>query len=36
MAAQTFEDLEVWKRSSRLAIDAFISVYTLKNFTLKD
>jgi four helix bundle protein len=39
MAAQTFEDLEdleVWKRSSRLAVDAFISVYTLKNFTLKD
>jgi len=36
MAAQTFEDLEVWKRSSRLAVDALLSVHTLKNFTLKD
>ena len=36
MPLQTFEDLEVWKRSSRLAVDAFISVNTLKNFTLKD
>ena len=32
----TFEDLEIWKRSSRLAVDALISVHNLKNFTLKD
>lgn len=36
MGFQTFEDLEVWKRSSRLAVDAFISVNNLKDFTLKD
>ena len=36
MAIQTFEDLEVWKRSSQLAVDAFISVHNLKDFTLKD
>lgn len=36
MPLQTFEDLEVWKRSSRLAVDAFISVNNLNNFTLKD
>ncbi|MDA7881599.1 four helix bundle protein [Akkermansiaceae bacterium] len=36
MAIQTFEDLEVWKRSSQLAVDAFISVHDLKDFTLKD
>jgi len=36
MPTQTFEDLEVWKRSSRLAVDAFVSIYNLKDFTLKD
>jgi four helix bundle protein len=36
MAVSTFEDLEIWKRSSRLAVDALISVHTLNNFTLKD
>lgn len=36
MAVQTFEDLEIWKRSSRLAVDALVSVNNLKNFTLKD
>ena len=36
MAVQTFENLEVWKRSSQLAVDAFISVHNLKDFTLKD
>jgi len=36
MAVKTFEDLDVWKRSSRLAVDAFIAVHNLKDFTLKD
>jgi len=36
VSLQTFEDLEVWKRSSRLAVDAFIAVHNLKDFTLKD
>jgi four helix bundle protein len=36
MSVQTFEDLEVWKRSSRLSVDAFLSVHNLKDFTLKD
>ena len=36
MSFQTFEDLEVWKRSSRLSVNAFIAVHNLKDFTLKD
>jgi len=36
MALQTFEDLDVWKRASRLAVDAFVSVNNPNNFALKD
>lgn len=32
----TFEDLEIWKRSSRLATTALISIHKLQDFTLKD
>ena len=32
----TFEDLEIWKRLSRLAVTALTSIHNLQNFTLKD
>ena len=36
MAYQSFEDLEVWKRGCRLAVDVCASFYEYKFFTLKD
>jgi len=36
MALQTFEDLEVWKRGCRLAVDVYFEFDECKNFTLKD
>ena len=36
MAIQTFEDLEVWKRSSLLTVTAHLSIQNLKEFALKD
>ncbi len=36
MALQTFEDLEVWKRGCRLAVDVCVEFDECKNFTLKD
>ncbi|MDF2375599.1 MAG: four helix bundle protein [Verrucomicrobiales bacterium] len=36
MALQTFEDLEVWKRSCRLAVEVCVEFDECKNFTLKD
>ncbi|MEX2581079.1 MAG: four helix bundle protein [Verrucomicrobiales bacterium] len=36
MALQTFEDLEVWKRSCRLAVEVRVEFDECKNFTLKD
>ncbi|MGK0184781.1 MAG: four helix bundle protein [Verrucomicrobiales bacterium] len=36
MALQTFEDLEVWKRSCRLAVEICAHVYRWKNYGLKD
>lgn len=35
MALHTFEDLEVWKRASRLAVDLCASVNSLKMFSLR-
>lgn len=36
MACQSFEDLEVWKRSCRQAVDVFRTLEPCKNFSLKD
>lgn len=36
MALQTFEDLEVWQRSCRLAVEVCVEFDECKNFTLKD
>ncbi|HWB58050.1 MAG TPA: four helix bundle protein [Chthoniobacteraceae bacterium] len=36
MAYQSFEDLEVWQRGCRLAVDIFKAFAPCKNFTLKD
>lgn len=33
---KTFEDLEVWKRSCRLAVDVCVSMHDSKNYALKD
>ncbi len=33
---QTFEDLEVWKRGCRLAVDVYSAVSASKDFALKD
>ena len=34
--AQTFEDLEIWKRSSRRAVNICKSLVQCKNFALRD
>ena len=36
MAYRSFEDLEVWQRGCRLAVDVSESFYNSKFFTLKD
>ena len=36
MAYRSFEDLEVWQRGCRLAVEIFKSFAASKNFTLKD
>lgn len=36
MAYQSFEDLEVWQRGCRLAVEVFRKFATCKNFSLKD
>lgn len=36
MAYQSFEDLEVWQRGCRLAVDIFKSFRRSREFTLKD
>ena len=36
MAYQSFEDLQVWQRGCRLAIDIYRAFEDCKNFTLKD
>jgi four helix bundle protein len=36
MAFRSFEDLEVWQRSCRLAVDVFKTFATCRNFTMQD
>ena len=36
MALTTFEDLEVWKRSCKLAVDVCVATHHSKNYVLKD
>ncbi len=36
MAFQSFEDLEVWQRGCRLAVDVFKTFATCRNFTMQD
>ena len=36
MAYASFEDLEVWKRACRLAVEIFSSVRDSRDYTLKD
>ncbi len=36
MAFQSFEDLEVWQRGCRLAVDVFKSFAKCRNFTMQD
>ncbi|MGE5213553.1 MAG: four helix bundle protein [Nitrospirota bacterium] len=36
MAFRSFEDLEVWQRSCRLAVDVFKTYASCRNFTLQD
>ena len=36
MAFQSFEDLEVWQRGCRLAVDVFKTFAPCKNFTMQD
>ncbi|MBK1789683.1 four helix bundle protein [Persicirhabdus sediminis] len=36
MSLHTFEDLEVWKRASRLAVDVYVATYQSNDFGLKN
>jgi four helix bundle protein len=36
MAFQSFEDLEVWQRGCRLAVDVFKTFADCRNFTMQD
>jgi four helix bundle protein len=36
MAFQSFEELEVWQRGCRLAVDVFKTFSTCRNFTMQD
>jgi four helix bundle protein len=36
MAFQSFEDLDVWQRGCRLAVDVFKTFATCRNFTMQD
>ncbi|QQL46368.1 four helix bundle protein [Sulfuriroseicoccus oceanibius] len=36
MSLSTFEDLEVWRRASRLAVDVCVAYHESKNYALKD
>jgi four helix bundle protein len=36
MAFQSFEELDVWQRGCRLAVDVFKTFTTCKNFTMQD
>jgi four helix bundle protein len=36
MAFQSFEDLEVWQRGCRLAVDVFKGFASCRNFTMQD
>ncbi len=36
MAYRTFEDLEVWKRSCKLAVQIYETLKTTRDFSLKD
>jgi four helix bundle protein len=36
MAFQSFEDLEVWQRGCRLAVDVFKTFSACRNFTMQD
>ena len=36
MAYQSFEDLEVWQRGCRLAVDVFKTFANCRNFTMQD
>ena len=36
MSLQTFEDLDVWKRGCRLAVDVCVETHAWKNFSLRD
>jgi four helix bundle protein len=36
MAFRSFEDLEVWQRGCRLAVDVFKTFATCRNFTMQD
>ena len=36
MSLRTFEDLEVWKRSCRLAVELCIGTQTWKNYALRE
>jgi len=36
MAFQSFEDLEVWQRGCRLAVDVFKTYSACRNFTMQD
>jgi four helix bundle protein len=36
MAYQSFEDLEVWQRGCRLAVDVFKTFASCRNFTMQD
>lgn len=36
MAFQSFEDLEVWQRGCRLAVDVFETFANCRNFTMQD
>jgi len=36
MAFQSFEDLEVWQRGCRLAVDVFKTFAACRNFTMQD
>ena len=36
MAFQSFEELEVWQRGCRLAVDVFKIFATCRNFTMQD
>jgi len=36
MALQTFEDLDVWQRGCRLAVDIFAETHSWKSYALRD